>query len=195
MAKFRVYPNEEFREFSLGYKTRKRYAMSNLGRMITFTKDMKDAVVVKGSLTEGFKNYKYKVPNETPHNRGKLFHRVVAELFLEPKTEKDVYLTHLDYDKTNNNSTNLKWMSIEEWTLHQNKNPNNIAFRASKRFSRLSRGKLTENKVKILKKKLNDPNRKTRKKQLAKMFGISEMQLYRIEKGINWAHVVPDPEK
>jgi predicted DNA binding protein len=52
--------------------------------------------------------------------------------------------------------------------------------------------KLTESKVRLLKKKIFDPNRKTRLKMLAKQFGISEMQLYRIKSGENWGHVKID---
>jgi DNA-binding Xre family transcriptional regulator len=52
--------------------------------------------------------------------------------------------------------------------------------------------KLTEAKVKILKRKLLDPNRKTRIKMLARQFGVSEMQLHRIRTGENWGHVKID---
>jgi hypothetical protein len=41
--------------------------------------------------------------------------------------------------------------------------------------------------VKLIKKKLAEG--KTRMKILSKQFGISEMQLYRIKSGQNWAHV------
>jgi len=40
-----------------------------------------------------------------------------------------------------------------------------------------------------LKKIINNPQRKTRLKIIAKQFGISEMQLYRIKRGENWASV------
>jgi predicted DNA binding protein len=49
--------------------------------------------------------------------------------------------------------------------------------------------KLTETDVRRIKKKIFDPNRKTRLKMIAKQFGISEMQLYRIKSGENWGHV------
>jgi hypothetical protein len=41
----------------------------------------------------------------------------------------------------------------------------------------------------VLKKKLLDPNRKTRIRILAKQFGVSEMQLYRIKSGENWGDI------
>jgi predicted DNA binding protein len=49
--------------------------------------------------------------------------------------------------------------------------------------------KLTETQVIWLKKKLLDPNRKTRLKILAKQFGVSEMTLHRIRTGENWGHI------
>ena len=41
----------------------------------------------------------------------------------------------------------------------------------------------------MIKKKIFDPQRKTRMKIIAKRFGISEMQLYRIKSGENWSSV------
>ena len=49
--------------------------------------------------------------------------------------------------------------------------------------------KLTSTQVIRIKKMINDPNRKTRLKIIAKQFGISEMQLYRIKSGENWGHI------
>jgi len=42
------------------------------------------------------------------------------------------------------------------------------------------------------KRKLLDPKRKTRMKIMAKQFGVSEMQLYRIKSGENWGHITID---
>jgi len=47
----------------------------------------------------------------------------------------------------------------------------------------------------LIKKKLLDPNRKTRMKMLAHQFRISEMQLYRIKSGENWGHVMVEERK
>ena len=52
--------------------------------------------------------------------------------------------------------------------------------------------KLTETQVKLIKRKINDPNRKTRMKIIAKRYGVSVMQLYRIKSGENWGSVTPD---
>lgn len=113
-------------------------------------------------------------------------HHAVADLFLPPKTEGQNRIIHLDYDKANNVYTNLKWVNKEEWWAHQKKNPKVIAAKKRRTYS-----KLNEEKVAIIKRKIFDPNRKTRMKMIAKQYGISEMQLYRIKSGENWAHVKP----
>jgi hypothetical protein len=67
---------------------------------------------------------------------------------------------------------------------HMIKDPNYIQSKAQ--YS--GRGqKLTTDRVKMIKRKLAAG--KTRMKILAKQFGISEMQLYRIKSGANWGHV------
>jgi DNA invertase Pin-like site-specific DNA recombinase len=48
---------------------------------------------------------------------------------------------------------------------------------------------LTSPDVVRIKKLILNPNRKTRLKIIAKQFGISEMQLYRIKTGENWGHI------
>jgi DNA-binding Xre family transcriptional regulator len=40
-----------------------------------------------------------------------------------------------------------------------------------------------------LKKRLLDPNRKTRLKILAKQYGVTMMTLHRIKTGENWGHI------
>jgi predicted DNA binding protein len=74
--------------------------------------------------------------------------------------------------------------------LHQQGSPFVKKARALRLLNKPQKGhKLTSTQVMLLKKKIFDPNRKTRLKFLAKQFGISEMQLYRIKSGENWSHV------
>ena len=72
---------------------------------------------------------------------------------------------------------------------HHKKNPELIKRKGTIKYS-----KLTEGRVRLRKKKIFDPNRKTRMRLIAKQFGISEMQLYRIKSGENWGHVKVDFE-
>ncbi len=106
-------------------------------------------------------------------------HRMVAELFLEHDPERP-YVAHLDFDKSNNHVSNLKYVTRKELFIHNRDNP-------AKQKPTYS--KLNEAKVRIIKRKIFDPNRKTRMRIIAKQYGISEMQLYRIKRGENWGHV------
>jgi len=110
-------------------------------------------------------------------------HRAVAFLFVE-KREDQKFVIHLDFDKTNNVASNLKWANREELNAHNKKNPIH-----KKRVGKRTYSKLTEGRVRMIKRKINDPNRKTRMRLIAKQFGISEMQLYRIKSGENWGSV------
>jgi hypothetical protein len=53
---------------------------------------------------------------------------------------------------------------------------------------RITRSKLTIHQVMVIKKKINEdvPLRK-----LAKRYNVSETQLLRIKRGINWANIAP----
>ena len=76
----------------------------------------------------------------------------------------------------------------EEMKAHQYKNPAVLQGRIKKIETKKSFGfgtLLTSTKALRLKKRINDPNRKTRLRLIAKEFGISEMQLCRIKRGEN----------
>lgn len=108
-------------------------------------------------------------------------HRAVAILFIENPQELK-YVIHKDHDLKNNAVGNLTWLNRSDLVKHQLTNP--------KRIAKLgSNAKLNIGRVKLIKRKIFDPNRKTRMKIIAKEFGISTMQLYRIKNGVNWGHV------
>jgi phosphatidate phosphatase PAH1 len=109
-------------------------------------------------------------------------HRAVALLFLD-NPENHKFVIHLDHDLQYNHLSNLKWVGQKELTKHQLSNP------LRQQADKLKNYKLTEGRVRIIKRKIFNPNRKTRMKMIAKQFGISTMQLYRIKTGENWGHV------
>ena len=167
-----------------------KFFVSNYGRIIKL-EDEKPRLIdpyllngyphIKIKTTEtkvyrGYKKYKYK---------GYYVHKLVAQYFLE-NTVEGVYVIHLDYDKQNNKANNLKWASKREKEVHQWKNPH---FIKAKKKQEPPSAKLTENNVRLIKKMLNDPNRRTRLKIIAKRFGISTTQLNRIKSGENWGHI------
>jgi Mor family transcriptional regulator len=84
-------------------------------------------------------------------------------------------------------------MTADENYLHQQSSPVVIASRTytnGRRKEDASSTKLSVTKVMLLKKLLNEG--KTMK-QLAKQFKVTETQILRIKRGINWAEVQAAP--
>jgi hypothetical protein len=178
--------NEVWKELPIKYKSslRKKYAVSNHGRVVSYTHDIKNGNLLNGSTVEGYTVINVK-PNDTFQSL--YLHREIAKLFLPRPSRKHKYVIHLDHDKKNNHVRNLRWATKEEMEAHQQKSPAKIAYKERQR-NRTSGLKLTAAKVRSIKRLLNAPGRRTMK-QIAEKFGISEMQLYRIKKGENWAHI------
>ncbi|MGJ8549115.1 HNH endonuclease [Winogradskyella wichelsiae] len=166
--------------FDENISEKEKFKISNYGRLINCKTE--EDFLVKKYYINGYQN----LPLKQKKN-GKLtsryVHKLVAQHFLEQND--GIFVIHLNYDKTDNRVENLKWATKREKELHQFKNPQ---FKNIKR-KKPSTAKLTETKVKFIKRKINDPNRRTRLKMIAKQFGISEMQLYRIKTGENWGEV------
>ena len=158
------------------------YLVSNFGRIQRKKITEDEWKLSKTSLIGGYDSFWIRKKGKKSSSSCYI-HRVVALLFLEQK-EGEKYVIHLDFDKLNNKALNLKWVNKSDMFLHHKKNPKKIA-----RKGQVTSSKLTEGRVRLIKKKIFDPNRKTRMRLIAKQFGISEMQLYRIKSGENWSHV------
>jgi hypothetical protein len=191
----RSFPGEEWKEvnFEKGALT-KRYSISSYGRIASYQEGIhKDANILKGGILGGYPTFVCR-----PFGKSKTFyiHKLVASYFLEEfQTEDTAYVIHLDFNKRNNRVENLKWATKREMELHQQNSPYVKESRKKRREKKPYKGhKLSATDVIRIKKKIFDPKRKTRLKIIAKQFGISEMQLYRIKSGENWAHVKVDIE-
>lgn len=122
-------------------------------------------------------------------NYHSLIHRLVAVNFLRTPSANQTIVAHIDYDKLNNRFNNLKWMTPEENSLHQQQSPLVIKVRKENQEGGKERSKstkLTVIKVMLLKKMLNEGKPI---KQLVKQFRITDTQVYRIKRGENWAGV------
>ena len=163
---------------------RRNYAISNYGRVVSYTNDIEAGKLLKSGIIQGYQvlsiGHKIKI--------SRCVHKLVAHYFLpEPKPDQ-IYVIHLDFDKSNNSVKNLQLATHEQMLQHQNHNPR--VQHARKNHPRRNKGpKLTAEQVRRLKNAINDPDRKRTLKQIAKRYGISEMQLYRVKAGTNWGHV------
>ena len=176
--------NEKWKiiEFSNG-TFRCEYAVSDHGRLVSFTDNIQTGTLLKGTLMGGYPTLKLKPEGS---NMTLFIHRLVAEAFIPSRSAKNAYVIHLDYNKENNVLKNLRWASKEDMEKHQQKSPAVLAYRS---INRKKGHKLTETLVKKIKQMIGDKKRKMTMKQIADHFNISEMQLYRIKSGENWAHV------
>ena len=159
-----------------------------------FTNHFSDGKLLKGTDIKGYKAYRYLTMRNGKEYRHLLFlHKLVAEYFVPRNSPDEVWVLHLDHNKANNHESNLKWFTYEGKVMHHKNNPGLLISREKliARNRSLQHAKLTETQVQHIKKIIFNPNRKTRMKMIAKRFGISEMQLYRIKSGENWGHVKP----
>jgi hypothetical protein len=193
--KIKNFRNEEWKEIHLSLNLNRKYAISNYGRVIKFTEEIEEGELIKGRITNGYPSFSFKIKKERSKTKYRNYtfyiHKLVAEYFIpNPHMDKDAVI-HVDLDKTNNHYGNLKWASKADLMEHHRKNPlvRQALFNMIEGNKKRDGRKLTTTQVIRIKKKLADPNRKTRLKIIAQEFGISEMQLYRIKTGENWGHI------
>lgn len=180
-----------------GIQNPPHYEVSNYGRLRSFQSVTKTPATtefqlsasntskpIKGSVIQGYRSLNIRSEGKTLN---RYVHKLVAEHFVNRDQTDQTFVIHLDHDKLNNYYQNLKWVSKAEMIEHNRNNPN----LKNRQIPRQTRNyKLTESKVKIIKKLLlNDKNRL---KMIAKQFGITHTQLNRIRSGENWKHVTID---
>jgi NUMOD4 motif len=173
-------------QFAGWRELRKKYAVSSQGRVASYTDNVeKDGKLLNGSLTTGYRSLNLHRPN----SKGTIYiHREIAKLFVRKSSSRHKYVVHVNHNKLDNRSANLKWASQEEVASHQQKSPAKIAYKKVQ-ASRTVGLKLNAGQVKSIKKLINDPKRRITYKQLAKKYGVSEMTLYRIKSGENWGRI------
>lgn len=172
--------------FSGWKQLRNRYAVSSAGRIASYKKDLlKDGKILSGSLTTGYRTLNLHRPN----NKGTLYiHREMARLFLKKPLNNYHYVVHRNHNKLDNNIRNLKWATLEQMIEHQQDSPAKLAYK-EKQATKTEGLKLSAAQVKKIKTILNSNNRTITIKKLAENYGVSEMTMYRIKSGENWARV------
>jgi len=163
-----------------------RYEVSNYGRLKSFQSDPRLGAIIKGSVIQGYRSLNIRTGGKTIN---RYVHKLVAERFVDRPSAEASFVIHLDHDKKNNYYENLKWATKDEMIEH---NRNNPALKNREMPRRTRNYKLTEAKVRMIKKLLR--NDKNRLKMIAKQFGITHTQLNRIRSGENWKHVTLEDE-
>lgn len=177
------YRNEEWKLFEKeNYDVRKgKIFISNYGRVKKEIAE-NEFKLLKITFVGKFATFSY--PRIDGKRNGNFYlHKAVGLLFLARK-EDQKFVIHLNHDLSDNYYKNLSWANQKELTNHQLQNPER-----RKKIGLKTSAKLSEAKVRIIKKKLLDPNRRTRLRIIASQFGVSTMQLYRIKSGENWGEI------
>jgi len=165
---------------------RNRYAVSSAGRIASYKIDvLEDGKLLEGSFTTGYRTLNL----HRPGTKSTLYvHREMAKVFLQPPSAKHRFVIHLNHDKLDNNLRNIRWVTQEQMAAHQQKSPARIAYK--KKQSGLSVGqKLNAGQVRKIKTELKRANRTLTIRQMASKYRVSEMTLYRIKSGENWANI------
>ena len=166
--------------------TSKKYAVSNKARLASYDNKIDERYILKQHLNGGFPMVTIHVSDKT---KALFTHHAVAYGFIKKPSPKHKYVLHLDYNKANNDPSNLKWATRAEQIEHSKKSPYVLAAAAHKIYTGATSKKLNEKKVIQLKNEIWNPKRKLTFKQLAAKYGIAEMNLYRIKNGELWFHV------
>jgi hypothetical protein len=163
---------------------RSKFLISNRGQVKSIpANDPENPKLLKGYRNAGYPC----IPTRKKDGKNTLIyvHKLVAKLFVvNPEDHKKII--HLDGNKSNARADNLKWVSQEEFNTNQKKLAQS-KYTPPKGVAR--NAKLTEAQVRILKRKIFDPNRKTRYKILAKQFGVSLGTIFAIKRGERWKNV------
>ena len=165
---------------------RNNYAISSLGRTASYKEDiLADGKLLAGSITAGYKTLNLHIED----NNGTLYiHREVAKLFNKKNSPKEKFVIHLNYNKTDNHSKNLKWASQKDAIAHQQKSPDKLAYKRVQ-SARTKGLKLNVSQVKSIKTLLDNPRRRLTHQQIAEKFKVSPMTIYRIKSGESWSKV------
>ncbi len=98
---------------SLGFT---KYEISSLGRIRTIS----TGYIFKLYINDAGSN-QISITDDSGNRKNKYVHRLVAELFVDGKSEECYTVDHIDRDPTNNNYQNLRWASRSTQSINRNK--------------------------------------------------------------------------
>lgn len=166
------------------------YVISNHGRFGV----LKEKEVQLRTIKPSKGGYRYNI-RQNGKSIAIFIYKEVAKAFLKKPSPKHLRVIHKDHNYLNNHVTNLVWATLSEHRLHTLQSPESKKARLARVVSGGNRSKiLSEKEVIALKRMIWDPKRKLSYSSIAKKFGVSEMQIYRIKNGIFWYHIKVEHE-
>lgn len=173
-------PGEQWTQVEFAHPTiRKIYSISNLGRIKTTHRFSGDEALIFGSTDpRGYLLLNVRLANgDISHI---YVHRFVAETFVKRKRKDAEFILHKDLNRRNNRADNLVWATKTEWKAYIKTLP---SYQEGRRKV-AQRYKLDEERVKAIRERLQQQD--ITLKVVAKEFGISVTQVYRIKANQNW---------
>jgi len=186
MSKIESNPGEEWKLIEWNSPPKEKvYFISSEGRAKSKSKSTeKERLLRTHPDHRGF--FRASIKGGNDRNQALYVHKEVAKAFCIPESDEHTHIIHKDINRNNNHHTNVTWATDAEWKEYIRARAKKFGFKKSTKGGYF---KLTAAQVAIIKKQLAQG--KTRKKMIAKRFGISVTQLTRIERGENWADVKP----
>lgn len=159
----------------------KKYEVSNYGRVKSYCYNKDEGRILKPGLTKGFQTVTFKTNGK---KKTFLVHKLVAIFFVPKDNDNQSIAIHLDWNKRNNYYKNLKWVTKDE--AYKRIMPRLQEINKIKNKGLIRNSKLKAEDVKVLKSMLE---KGIKQNVIAKLFSISEMQVTRIKREENWAHI------
>ena len=185
----------------LKIKSKSRYLISTRGRIYSYYSDRILKGALRGSvLVLHFRPDGKSIPvpyakggyNMQPQRNGRsvvTIQKLVALTFL-PKPPGDCVVIHTDYDKLNNSIDNLKWISLNDQIIGSRGGMVYKDYIINKqKGAKLTHDQVLEIKILLLAKR--DGNNTLKIKDIAIRYGITEMNVFRIQNGDIWGHLGP----
>jgi hypothetical protein len=189
---------EEWKKVKFKFKITRYYKLevSNLGRLKSYN-SRQEGMIRKASMLDGYPVITIKFAGEINKKTGKpktinyysMIHNLVATYFVSKPSKKHTVVSHMDHDRTNNNASNLKWMTPEENFRHQKKSPKVVKYFSvikSKIRANSSITKLDAKKVMQIKKLINE---EVQLETIARRYKVSGVLISHIKSGKHWDDV------
>lgn len=156
------------------------YEISNYGRVRSFRSQSGEPKIIKLGKIRDFHIVRFKCLGKL---RTFLIHNLVAEIFIPREDESLDSVIHINGNKRNNQTSNLKWVTRKESIKHSKKLLNEKKKRTPEKYDGK---KLTASDVVQIKKMLA---KGIKSKIIAQLFAVSAMQISRIKNNTNWQHI------